>query len=70
METTERPMPAAYYESRLLTMKQLEEMVGYCRQTIMKWTERKKDPLPHIKLTREYRFQLDKVNWWIEKHGI
>jgi len=69
METT-KEMPAAYYESRLLTMKQLEEMVGYCRQTITKWAERKKDPLPRVKIGREYRFKLDKVNWWIEKHEV
>lgn len=74
MPTTPEQLPAAYYESRLLNMKQLEEMMGYCRQTITKWTEMKNDPLPCFKLgrgrRREYRFNINKVNWWIEKHGL
>lgn len=62
------PMPAAFYENRMLTTFQLREMLGVSRASMYRLLRNKKDPLPSYKIGGHRRFKLDKVIWWIEKH--
>lgn len=61
-------LPAAFYDSRLLTVKQLEEMMGIKKSAIYNLLRNKTDPIPSVKIGKHRRFKLDKVLWWIEKH--
>lgn len=61
-------MPAAFYESRLLSSRQAAEMLGVSKMTLWRFTQDKKDPIPSVKIGHNRKFKLDKLLWWIEKH--
>lgn len=64
---TEAPLPAAFYENRMLTFKQTEEMLGVKKAKLFKLLKDKKNPLPSYKIGGSRKFKLDKLIWWIEK---
>jgi excisionase family DNA binding protein len=68
METAEQ-LPAAYYDSRMLSTKQAQEMLGVGKVTLFKMIRNKADPLPSYKVGRLRKFKLDALLWWIEKHA-
>lgn len=65
--STEPPLPAAFYENRMLTFKQTEEMLGVKKAKLFRLLNDKKDPLPSYKIGGSRKFKLDKLIWWIEK---
>ena len=67
--TTETKMPDAAIQGRLLSCRQVQEMLGVSIATIFRLIKNKKDPLPSVKIGRMLKFPLDKVLWWIEKHA-
>lgn len=62
-------MPTAFYESRLLSIKQIQEMMGISRQTLWRLVNSKRDPLPSVMIRGNRKFKLDQVNWWIDSHA-
>ncbi len=70
METTTAVKPPdAFYDSRLLSTRQAQEMLGVGKVTLFRMLRNKKDPLPSCKIGRLRKFSLDKLLWWIEKHA-
>lgn len=63
----ETKMPDAFYESRLLSSRQTQEMLGVSKMTLWRLLQNKKDPIPSVKIGHKRKFKLDKLLWWIEK---
>jgi excisionase family DNA binding protein len=66
--STETKMPDAFQQSRLLSVRQAQEMLGVSKKTIHRLLGNKTDPIPSVKIGHSRKFQLDKLLWWIEKH--
>lgn len=49
---------------RLLTAREVAELLGFAPGTIVDWAER--DELPHFKLGGRLRFRLSEVETWLE----
>lgn len=60
-------LPAAFHESRMLSRKQVQEMLGIKKAAFFRLLKNKKDPFPRYKIGGRLKFKLDKVIWWIEK---
>lgn len=67
-QTAEVKPPDAFFDSRLLSRKQVLAMLGISQTTLTRMLNNKRDAIPSIKLGASRKFQLDKVLWWIEKH--
>lgn len=67
-QTAEVKLPDAFYESRLLSCRQVQDMMGISKGTLFNLLRNKKDPFPSVKIGRNRKFKLDKVLWWIDKH--
>ena len=55
-------------EKRLITVKELSIYLGKSEGSIYQMIFRKE--IPHIKLGRSVRFDLQEINEWIEKHSV
>jgi len=51
--------------NRLLTASEMAEILGVKPSTIYQWTHQRF--IPHVKLGRLVRFNLEKVMKWVEK---
>ncbi len=68
MSTTK--LPDAFYSSRLLSRKQIQEFLGIkSKKKFYALMNRKVDPLPTVKLGGSRKGQLDKIMWWVEKQA-
>lgn len=66
--STETRLPDAFHDSRLLSCRQAQEMLGLSKSSLYRLLLSKKDPIPSVKIGRIRKFKLDKLLWWIEKH--
>lgn len=62
-------LPEAFYNGRLLSTKQAQEMLGVGKVTLFKMLRNKSDPLPSFRVGRLRKFKLDQLLWWIDKHA-
>lgn len=60
--------PEAFRQNRLLSFEEARAFLGLGKGTMYKLLASKKDPVPSVKLGRLYKFQMEKLLWWIEKH--
>jgi excisionase family DNA binding protein len=63
-------LPEAFYDNRLLSTAQTQEMLGVSRVTLFKMLHRKNDPLPSYRVGRLRKCKLDELVWWISKHQV
>lgn len=68
-ETLTSELPRAAGEVRLLSTKQVQEMLGVGKTTLYHLTFRTKNPLPSLTVGAARKYRLDKVLWWIENRG-
>ncbi len=55
---------------RLLTNKELQELLQVSDDTIRKYRRDKFDPLPFMKVgQKEYRYDLSKILKWLDRQG-
>ncbi len=66
--STETTLPEAFQQSRLLSCRQAQEMLGISKASLFRLLAIKNDPIPSVKIGRARKFKLDKLLWWIEKH--
>ena len=65
METQELPETINQY--RLLSREQTREFLGrISKSKLARLIHSKKDPLPMVKIGSEWKFQIDKLRFWIE----
>jgi excisionase family DNA binding protein len=50
---------------KLLTARELAELLGFAAGTIVDWAER--DELPHFKIGNKLRFKPSEVEAWLEQ---
>lgn len=53
---------------QLLKRQDVAELFGFSVETISKYTNRKEDPIPHLKLGNTFLYPEDKINEWIVNH--
>lgn len=63
-----KQFPVAVTDNRLLSPREVQEILGIGKTGLYGLLKSKKDPLPSIKIGKNRRFNLAKVLWWIEKH--
>lgn len=68
MRTAIKEAPAAVDTPSILTREQLQEYLKISKSTLTRLLSSKKDPIPSFMFRKVRRFQLEKINWWIEKH--
>lgn len=68
-ENLSAALPPQAAEVRLLSTKQVQEMLGVGKTTLHHLTFAKKNPLPSLLLGSARKYRIDKVLWWIENRG-
>ena len=53
---------------KLLTIEELSEYIGITVNTAYSWVSQKK--IPYIKVGRLVRFDMDKINEWVEQNSV
>ena len=53
---------------RLLKRQDVADLFRFSVETISKYTNRKIDPLPHIRMGNKILYPESKINEWIENH--
>lgn len=66
--TVEKEAPETFRQNRLLSFEEAREFFGVGKGKFYQMISAKKDPVPSIKIGKLYKFQLDKLLWWVEKH--
>ena len=59
-------VPKSDYEGRLLDLHELISILKFSKFKIYGLINRKKNPIPSVKIGKNRRFPLDKVRWWME----
>lgn len=68
VELDVQKFPESVVGNRLLSPREVQEILGVGKTTLYGLLQSKKDPIPSIKIGNSRRFKLDKLLWWIEKH--
>lgn len=65
-------LPDIASQKRCLNMRQVRALFGVSRSTIIRWMNRKQDPLPSVRFGPNSwpKFPLDKVLWWKDNHEV
>lgn len=53
---------------RLINIRELSELTGLSISTLYSWVSQKR--IPYIKCGRLTRFDIKKIEQWIEKHSV
>jgi len=61
-------MPDAFYDCRLLSFRQTQEMLGVSKGALVNLLKNKQNPIPSVKINKSRKFRLDWLLTWIEAH--
>ena len=61
--------PVENLHNRLMSFDEARAFLGIGKGTFYKLLANKKDPVPSIKIGKLYKFQMEKLLWWIEKQS-